>query len=378
MKRTIYFYCIGILLILASACCGKKGKNFLIDLDNPSSTKELKLSELADDIKCIPLETTEEFLLPDNSTHYWVSDKYIITLSNVDIRQFSPEGKYIRKLASAGKGPDEYNYIMVYTVDEINDILYYGHTGDRQHITAIDLKTGKHIGKIQTRSFPEAIQTVHGNILYTYNNTTQSGIFLVNQKGEILDSLPYTFEAAKSFALSGVAPIQTLVPTNEDEIFIKRNDTLFTFDFRHSEPLIAFQYTDKFNMETHLKGIHWKALFKNKNCVIVQKQTIDMERNGAQTMVGMRSEGIFLIDLHTSKPQKIEKLYMDPLEKDYDGFFSFKLTGKKLLYPVSAFAIKELVRTKQENGEPVPPALRQLDGLLTEESNPVLITGTLK
>ena len=55
----------------------------------------------------------------------------------------------------------------------------------------------------------------------------------------------------------------------------------------------------------------------------------------------------------------------------------FKLTGKKLVRKMSAFDLKELARTKRENGEPLPPVLQQLDTQLTEESNPVLIIGNL-
>lgn len=103
-----------------------------------------------------------------------------------------------------------------------------------------------------------------------------------------------------------------------------------------------------------------------------------MQRNENSVRASMRNDDHLFIDLHTLTPQKIEKFYIDPLQKEYDNFPSFHLTGKKLSYPVSAFSIKELVRTREEDGESVPPLLRQLDEQLTEESNPVLIVGDLK
>ena len=160
MKRIFYLCCIGIFLFLVSACDEKKEKSILIDLDQSFDTKEIKLSELADDIRCIPLETNGDFLLPDNNTMYWVSDKYIISISDKDIRQFSSEGKFIRKLANAGKGPDEYSSILSYTVDENKDILYYGHQRDWNHIFAFNLKDGQPIGAINTRCLARHMQLV--------------------------------------------------------------------------------------------------------------------------------------------------------------------------------------------------------------------------
>lgn len=378
MKSIFYICGIGISLLLTSACSEKKEKNILIDLDQSFKTKEIKLSELTDNIKCIPLETTEEFVLPDNSVRYWVSDKYIITLSNKDIRQFSPEGKYIRKLASAGKGPDEYNSIISYTVDEINDVLYYGHTGDWQNITAINLQNGQHMGKIRTRSLPGAMQTVEGNILYlplNYNNLSKCDILFLSPEGKVLDSLPSPADSnANILGSTSHSP----VPSIEEAIFLHHNDTLFHFDFKQPVPIIAVRYLNKFSPETNLNGVSWQLLFKNKNYVIAQKQLINMQRNENSVRASMRNDDHLFIDLHTLTPQKIEKFYIDPLQKEYDNFPPFHLTGKKLSYPVSAFSIKELVRTREEDGESVPPLLRQLDEQLTEESNPVLIVGNLK
>ncbi len=378
MKSVFYICGIGISLLLASACSEKKEKNILIDLDQSFKTKEIKLSELTDNIKCIPLETTDEFILPDNSVRYWVSDKYIITLSNKDIRQFSPEGKYIRKLASAGKGPDEYNSIISYTVDEINDVLYYGHTGDWQNITAINLQNGQHMGKIRTRSLPGAMQSIGGNILYlplNYNNQSKCDILLLSPEGKVLDSLP---SPSDNKASSLASTSHSLVPSIEETIFFLHNDTLFHFDFKQPVPVIAVRYLNKFSPETNLNGVLWQLLFKNKNYVIAQKQLINMQQSENSVRASMRNDDHLIIDLHTLIPQKIEKFYIDPLQKEYDNFPSFHLTGKKLSYPVSAFSIKELVRTREEDGEPVPPLLRQLDEQLTEESNPVLIVGDLK
>ena len=376
MKKIFYFCCIG--LFLASACSEKKEKNTLIDLDQSFETKELKLSELVTDIRCIPLETNNDFLLPDNSTRYWVSDKYILSISDKDIRQFSSDGKFVRKLASAGKGPDEYSRILSYAVDENNDILYYGHQGDWKHIFAINLKDGRPMGSINTRCLPNQMQIVGGNILcipYNYQNEVNCDAILITPEGNIIDSIPSVSSPAPSGIISSS---MALVKNNEDDIFILRNDSLLHFSFNGYTPILGFRYTDKFDPESHLEGVQWGCLFKNKKHVIIQKNVIAMKKSESMIMVNSTNDMTLLIDLEDFRPVKINQFTIDPLDEKHDKFPSFNLTGEKLVRKMSAFSVKELARTKRENGEMLPPVLQQLDEQLTEESNPVLIVGNLK
>lgn len=380
MKRIFYLCCIGIFLFLVSACDEKKEKSILIDLDQSFDTKEIKLSELADDIRCIPLETNGDFLLPDNNTMYWVSDKYIISISDKDIRQFSSEGKFVRKLASAGKGPDEYSRILSYAVDENNDVLYYGHQGDWKHIFAIDLKNELPIRKINTRCLPKHIQIVKGNILcfpYNYRNEANCDAILITPQGHIIDSIPSAPKPAQEGSRI-ITPSMGLVVNNEDDIFVHRNDSLLHFSFNGLTPVIAFRYTDKFDPESHLEGVQWDVLFKNKNYAAIQKKVIAMKKTESMIMVNTTNDITLVIDLENFRPIKISGFTIDPLDEKHDEFPSFKLTGKKLVRKMSAFDLKELARIKRENGEPLPPVLQQLDTQLTEESNPVLIIGNLK
>lgn len=378
MKKIFYFCCIGIFL--ASACSEKKGEYTLIDLDHSFETRKLKLSELADNIKCIPLETNDQFLLPDNSTMFWVSDKYIISISNKDIRQFSSNGKFVRKLASAGKGPDEYSRILSYAVDENNDVLYYGHQGDWKHIFAIDLKNELPIRKINTRCLPQHIQIVKGNILcfpYNYQNELNCDAILITPQGNIIDSIPSApapTGKGRSIISSGMA----LIASNENDIFVHRNDSLLHFSFHGLIPVLCLRYTDKFDPESHLEGVQWEFLFKNKKHAVIQKKVITMKRTESMIRVNTMNDMTLLLNLEDFRPLKVSEFIIDPLDEKYEEFPSFRLSGKKLVRKMSAFRVKELARTKRENGETLPPVLQQLDEQLTEESNPVLIVGDLK
>ena len=87
------------------------------------------------------LETNNEILL-GQYTNYLVGEKYIITIDNDKILQFSNNGRFLRTLAKAGNGPDEFLRAEAFALDDKNDILYINHRGDSRNILAFDLKTG--------------------------------------------------------------------------------------------------------------------------------------------------------------------------------------------------------------------------------------------
>lgn len=373
MKRKLHIYGIGACLLLLSACGGKKERDILIDLDQSFNEKNLKMSELAENIRCIPLETNGEFIIPDNSARYWVFDKYIIVASDRDIRLFSPEGKHIRRLATAGKGPDEYTNLISCTVDEERDILYYGHWGDRENISAVNLKDGRQMKKISTRFMPAQMQTVKGNILcaaHSYGNRTGCDMLLLTPEGKVLDSIPSEKKAEQI----------TLIPDNGTNNLIFRNDSLLRFDFNKGfTPVMAFKYGDKFNPANHLKGVTWNVLFFNGEYAVAQRTALEVNISGKEVSAKKNIDRQLFIPMKDLRPSQIGSIYIDPIGRELKGVrLSLRFTGKKLVHTVSAFELKELARAKRENGETLPPALKQLDERLTEESNPVLIIGDLK
>lgn len=376
MKRIFYYCCIGITLLFSIACSEKKEKNILIDLDQSFPTKQLRLSDLADNIRCIPLETNGDFILPDNTINYWISDKYIVSICNKAIRLFSPDGKFIRKVATAGKGPDEFSQIFCYTVDEDNDVLYCVQMTDWKNILAIDLQGKQGIKKVYTGCLPRYIQTIQGNILcvsFNYRNEVNCDAVLVNPEGKIIDSIPTTSTPTGSMTTEKLS----LEKNNENALFIRRNDTLLHFNFKSSTPIMAFRYANKFDPDIHPEGVQWDICFKTKDYVLMQKTSLKLKENSSSSMLSMKKEATLLIDARNLQPSKISQFTTDLLEEQQDEF-PFILTGKKLVRTMSAFEVKKLARTQRENGKTLSPTLQQLDEQLTEESNPVLIVGDLR
>jgi len=116
----------------------------LIHVEEIKEKAVVKLSDWVGDLRLIQLETNKQCML-DHVMRVYVGKEYIL-ISTVDkgIMMFDGNGKFIRILASHGKGPGEVmDPNRNIFVDEKNDRLYVtDFTGMRDRIISYDIKTG--------------------------------------------------------------------------------------------------------------------------------------------------------------------------------------------------------------------------------------------
>jgi len=95
----------------------------VFDLDNLSPTVDkLRLSDIAESIDYIPLETRDDCLLGSiNGMKF--TDEYVFLMGVGDIFQFDHQGKFIRRLFRVGKGPGEC-YARDFAIDALNSQIY--------------------------------------------------------------------------------------------------------------------------------------------------------------------------------------------------------------------------------------------------------------
>lgn len=87
---------------------------------NPNNVSDdINLSEIADSVKCIKLETSPDCML-GRLHSIIIKKKYIYAwdVSQQTIFVFNKEGKYISKLDKQGRGPDEYLHIGAVFIDK--------------------------------------------------------------------------------------------------------------------------------------------------------------------------------------------------------------------------------------------------------------------
>ena len=133
MKNVLYFF----LLFLSVATYGQKipvmqekivGNEHRIDVYTATQNKAevLNVSQIADDIEFLPLETTDECLLGNNIMNLVVTSKDIIIFDYEACYRFNRKGKFLNKIGVKGNGPGEYVKPMYVTVDTLNKWVYMG------------------------------------------------------------------------------------------------------------------------------------------------------------------------------------------------------------------------------------------------------------
>lgn len=116
------------------------------------SERDLKLSEIADSVRFIPLETTDASLMNRiqkggilKSSRYW----FLYSYKNV--YQFTDEGKFVRTIGSRGNGPGEYTSVACIDIDETLGHVYVLSPG--KNINVYDMETGSYLYTRKTPSF---------------------------------------------------------------------------------------------------------------------------------------------------------------------------------------------------------------------------------
>ena len=87
--------------------------------------REILLSEIADSIRYIPLETNNKCLIRGLKGTNIIQTKEYFFLPWLDkLFQYTKDGKFIRTLGRKGGGPGEFNWIMQIDVDEEKGLVY--------------------------------------------------------------------------------------------------------------------------------------------------------------------------------------------------------------------------------------------------------------
>jgi len=126
------FSCLTFIILLnfLPSCNNKEQHNLNeinipreIDLDvNRASLDSLDLSEIAEKVEYIPLETTGNILI-DQIWDFVVTKDFIFILDSWKILKFTKDGKYVKELFKVGNGPGE-AFCLCFAVDEGKEYVY--------------------------------------------------------------------------------------------------------------------------------------------------------------------------------------------------------------------------------------------------------------
>lgn len=248
----------GVIIItvtLFAQACGS-GRDKVHDASAPllvnlelaiGNEREFLLSELATDIKLVPLETREDALIGSGGAYPGVPviltpDGFMLIPQNRSpLCIFDSEGRYVRTIGSIGRGPGEYsaNYYAVYCSEQRHIYIKNNFARD---ILEFDWE-GNFIKKFQAETdllnfeVMEKGRFLGALSLFPPNDTLGYNYVIFNDKGETLTTISIQGNAIVNIAPPGsdqlaAYVIRPLLLKGEKGININttRNDTIFTID----------------------------------------------------------------------------------------------------------------------------------------------------
>lgn len=216
-----------------------KGNNLITaDVKLADRTEVLRLTDLADDIRIVRLDNTDDALIGESNI--WVSDNRIIMYSDGVVRQFDQSGKYLGRIGNRGQGPGEYT-IAPYDiyVDEPASKIYLAQYGASK-LFAYDMETGVFINEI-----PLAYKLNKGRVHVDTRAGKVTVAALPFNDAENLDNI-WVQDFDGNVISSVTMPWLAVVPDFSNEITAGTNSGATDFDYSmfriQSEPDTLYTY----------------------------------------------------------------------------------------------------------------------------------------
>jgi hypothetical protein len=221
--------------------------NFHLNVDGTQESIDLKLTDFADNFRLVKLETSAKAII--YATDYYVSEKYIIAFSQDGIYKFSSNGKFLNKLISWGRGPDEISGMFFsYFYDDTKDLLYIDDLNLKQKLLVYDINFEKFLSPIK-----KAIQGPWGSFAICNDSiiigksanyeAEPYSVFIQSFNGRFISGIPN-----KKYRLLGQNPTKTFQPSflsignNDYRISYELDDTLFTLKNNQLIPYVTLDF----------------------------------------------------------------------------------------------------------------------------------------
>lgn len=284
--------------------------------NNISDSVQLELSDIADNLQIVRLETLESVVMGGiYSMVLW--ENYIVIGTERDYYLFDRKGKYIRRLLKTGRGPEEFITPQFSQVIR-NGVLYFSDAQkNKKYIYSIDLKTGKldrilrpNTGYIQC-FIPDTDTTfiVLSEVFLKDKNPGFSGTrdySLIRQdfKGNLLNEISLGIEKGVNM----FRPSLYSMFINENDILISkpRFDTLYRFSNFKVQPIWQNIFKTNYNDQLSKQRIpNADLVHYSDSSILMKKYITDINGNGARN----RNSHLLIINRRNNKIKVIKRLY---------------------------------------------------------------------
>jgi hypothetical protein len=389
-------YLVGIFGCKHPITNAPTNKFYHINVDSTQDFIDLKLSDIADSFRLVKLETSEKAII--SARDYYVSDKYIIAFSQDGYYKFSSDGKFISKILSYGRGPDEisgFGYAHYY--DEKNDLIYLEDSNLNQKLLVYDLNQDKFVSPIK-----KAIEGSWGSFAIFNDSliigkspsyiTNPYALFFQTFDGKFVSGIPNVKKR-----LLGANPKETYQPSyisigkDDYRVSFELDDTLFTLKNNQLIPYISLDFInprEKIPNARQQKGdriISFPIIEPSSILIIGVSIIEDITWVTATSGKSKVNRKYFFFNKSTGKYSIIRSY-----EDDFSGViqspedrinFPLFLKNGKIVVVYQPTTIKKIAETGQINSA-LTPILKEeivdMNRSLQETDNPLLLVGRVK
>jgi hypothetical protein len=351
----------------------------IIDLSSDLPKKSLAISDIANDITYVPLQTTSDVLL-GAIQHIEYYKNMLLILDKQDILYFfdAQNGQFIRKINRKGQGPGEYIRLKRFVISNSGTLLLFD---DYRHVlleyTTDGLYTGKSI-KVGGAS----------------NIEVMGDLFVMNINEELINFNPSV--SHKLFIKNDTSIISQYLPVNRSVIPQKQPPFVFNSYFCHfGEELLYYEPFD-YNIYSVCKdSLSVKYKFFLGNNELKRSDTYDLQtyRDKRQYKLSFNSfietkqflfvkatfrnkSTIIAFDKKGNEAYTIESKGSACFENDKDGVLkllpSLFYSDGKIINVFEANTIKEISISNINNNK-YGDNLKKIIKSINEDDNPVLV-----
>jgi len=272
-------YILILIITVTTLCCCNSAKDkedsniIAFNLKQLPDISELKLSDLGfKKIEYIILETNEQSLLPNTDDllmryKILINDRQIVIHRSNTILEFHSDGKFVTRIGTRGRGPEEF-----YTAHDVNvrenthDIYLLDRWKNKFFIYS---ENGKLKRTFQIQFSPNEFRFIEDKILcYSENHMSniQDSYTLIDTNGRAIKGFPnkYPFKMKDGYMIQA----ENLYYTFNNSLYKKEvySDTIYKFDNEYFMPHIVLQVGGRL-LTTEARA-QFDGLYLAKNYII--------------------------------------------------------------------------------------------------------------
>jgi hypothetical protein len=392
----IYRLLIITTIVFLQGCIGHNQDSNKISYTNvkkidivPNRKLQIKLSEIADSISYVTLETDSNCLIGTiDKLIYYKNNYYILDKSiTKSLFCFNHLGKFIFKIDKIGNGPGEYLYPTDFSLDTLNNNIFI--YDSRSKKVNIYNKTGQFLNEIKfDELYCESFEYLGDDIFGFYANYvpnykySKRGLFfnllLFNSNGD-LSSKYFSFDKKLIDSRKIIAnPVYFSSNSfNKSLLYTQYCNTIFIVDSSGPKPCYLLNYGVQLTeREVAIISRNSKSEFevemKLQNSGYIRLITVLQTNNHLFLTYRFKDEphilvysknSEYVIEASNKFDVKSNKDYVIPIENDIDGgyfYYPISSTDKELLSVINPVELIDFIETQKSKNHVVSQELEKI------------------